>query len=284
MKTLFETFKKSLHNPEFYRAVSGASLGEALRYYVKVVFILAVIATVAFSIILVPRGVRFIRDVAPSLVRDYYPADMVVTIEKGHASTNIVEPFIVISKGVTHDVLREDGLDNLFVIDTGHDFNVKMFEDHKTLVLLTKTEVVTQNRKGNITIQSLRSTPDMVIDQAKLLVFVEKIRAGLPYFVPVGIVVTLVSLFFGYMIYLIPLFLFALIPFLLVRVRRVPLTYGGAYKMSMYAVVPGLALKTLFNIGGFFFVPAYLSLLVFTLIVFINMREVEQPTLFTGNE
>lgn len=280
MKAIFETFKKSLHSPEFYQRVASASFSEALRYYIKVIFILAAVATVAFSVLLVPRGVRFIRDVAPSLVREYYPADMVVTIENGQASTNIAEPFIVTSKGVARDILREDGLDNLLVIDTGHELNIKMFEDYKTLVLLTKTEVVTQNRKGNITIQSLRNTPNTVINQTELLVFVEKIRAGLPYLVPVGIVVTLISVFFGYVIYLIPLFLFALIPFLLAKVKKISLTYGGAYRMSLYAVIPGLVLKTILNISGFFFVPAYFSLLVFTLVIFINMREVEQPTLF----
>lgn len=280
MKAIFETFKKSLHSPEFYQRVASASFSEALRYYIKVIFILAAVATVAFSILLVPRGVRFIRDVAPSLVREYYPADMVVTIENGQASTNIAEPFIVTSKGVARDILREDGLDNLLVIDTGHELNIKMFEDYKTLVLLTKTEVVTQNRKGNITIQSLRNTPNTVINQTELLVFVEKIRAGLPYLVPVGIVVTLISVFFGYVIYLIPLFLFALIPFFLAKVKKISLTYGGAYRMSLYAVIPGLVLKTVLNISGFFFVPAYFSLLIFMLVIFINMREVEQPTLF----
>ncbi|OHA83515.1 MAG: hypothetical protein A2937_00190 [Candidatus Yonathbacteria bacterium RIFCSPLOWO2_01_FULL_47_33b] len=280
MKTIFETFKKSLHNPDFYRGVASASLGSALRYYVKAIFVLAVVATIAFSIILAPRGVRFIRDSAPSLVRSYYPTEMVVTIKKGEVSTNIAEPFVVVGSGVTRDILQEDNLDNLLVIDTVHDFNMKMFEEHKTLILLTKTEVATQNNKGNVTIQSLRNTPDTIIDQTKLLAFVGKIQAGLPYLVPLGILATLVSLFLGYVVYLIPLFLFALIPFLLAKVRKMPLTYSGAYKMSIYAVIPGLFLKTIFNISGFFFVPAYLSLLVFALVIFINMREVEQPTLF----
>jgi hypothetical protein len=132
-------------------------------------------------------------------------------------------------------------------------------------------------------IQNLRGVPDATITQATVLAGVERVRAGLPYVVPAGIFVTLIILFFGYSAYLIPLFLFALIPFLLAWIKKIPLTYGGAYKMSMYAVVPGLVLKTIFNIGGFFFVPAYLSLLIFMLVIFINMREVEQPTLFGNN-
>jgi len=59
-----------------------------------------------------------------------------------------------------------------------------------------------------------------------------------------------------------------------------PLSYGGAYRISLYAIVPALALKTLINILGVFFIPAYFTLLVFMLIVAINMKESEEPTLF----
>lgn len=125
---------------------------------------------------------------------------------------------------------------------------------------------------------------DATIDQTMLLGWVEKIRSALVYIVPAGIFVTIIILFLGYVVYLIPLFLFALIPFFLSKIRKMPLTYRGAYKMSIYAVVPGLVLKTLLNISGFFFVPVYLSLLVFMLVIFINMRKVEQPTLFSSED
>lgn len=283
MKTLFTTFKKSLYDPEFYRTIAQIPLGDVLRYYTKATFMLALFVTAMFSIILVPQGVRFMRDRAPSLVREYYPMELTVRIQKGEISTNVAEPYTIAAKNGTREILKENGLENILVIDTMHDFNIKTFEDSKTLVLLTKSQIVTRNNAGDTTIQNLRGTSDTTIDQAKLLYLVEKIRANLPYIVPAGIFATLIVLFFWYITYLIPLFLFALIPFLLAKVRKVPLTYGGAYKMSMYAVLPGLALKTILNIGGVFFIPAYFSLLIFMLVIVINIREVEQPTLFEVN-
>lgn len=281
MKTLFQTFKKSIYNPEFYRMAPDANTGDILRSYAKITFVFALFATVMFSAILVPQGVRFIRDIAPALVAEHYPADLTVRIEKGEASASAIQPYAIAGSNSTREVLKESGLENILVIDTVNDFNSKVFEDYKTFILLTKSQIVTRNNNGNTTVQSLKGMPDMVIDQPALLSLVEEIHAALIYIVPVGIFVTLIILFFGYIAYLIPLFLFALIPFFLARVKKVPLTYGGAYKMSMYAVLPGLALKTILNVGGFFFVPAYFSLLVFMLVIFINMREVEQPTLFT---
>lgn len=284
MKTIFETFKKSLYNPEFYRAAADANIGDILRYYTKAIFALALFATAVFAVILVPQGVRFVRDVAPSLVREQYPAELTIHIEKGVASTNVAEPYVVAGKNGTREVLKKDGIENLLVIDTTQDFNIKAFEDHKTLILLTKSQVITRSTAGRATIQDLRGVSDANIDQATLLGWVEKIRTALVYIVPMGIFATLVILFFGYVVYLAPLFLFALIPFFLAKIRKMPLTYGGAYKMSIYAVVPGLVLKTLLNISGFFFVPVYLSLLIFMLVIFINVRKVEQPTLFENNQ
>ncbi len=280
MKTIFETFKKSIYNPEFYRTAADTNLGDILRYYTKAVFILAIFATAMFSIILVPQGVRFVKYTAPSLVREYYPADLTVRIEKGEASTNVTEPYAIVGKGGTLEALKTTGLENILVIDTTRDFNTRVFEDYKSVALLTKSEVVTRDSGGRITIQELRGMPDATIDQNTMLGLVEKVRTSLGVIVPVGIFAALIILFFGYVIYLIPLFLFALIPFFLAKLRKIPLTYGGAYKMSIYAVVPGLVLKTLLNISGFFFVPAYLSLLIFMLVIFTNMRKEEQSTLF----
>lgn len=280
MKTIFETFKKSIYNPEFYRTTPEANTGDILRSYTKVTFVFALFATVMLAIILVPQGVRFVRDIAPVLVAEHYPADLTIHLEKGEASASVAQPYIIAGNNVTREVLKENGLENILVIDTTHDFSTKVFDDYKTFALLTKSQIVTRNNDGNTTIQNLRGIPDMVIDQAGLLSLVGKIHAALVYIIPVGIVVTLIILFFGYIAYLIPLFLFALIPYLFAKVRKTPLTYGGAYKMSMYAVLPGLALKTILNVGGVFSIPAYFSLLVFMLVIVINMREVEQPTLF----
>ena len=52
--------------------------------------------------------------------------------------------------------------------------------------------------------------------------------------------------------------------------------------MSLYAIIPALALKTLINIFGVFSMPAYFTLLVFMLVVAINMQETEQPKLFNN--
>lgn len=280
MKIFFETFKKSVYDPAFYRAIAGAPLKEAFVFYVKAALFLATVMTIIFTIVLVPQGITFVKERAPVLVKQYYPEQLVVRIEKGEVSVNVPEPFIVPSKAETPLTLNGKPVKNLIVIDTQSDFESDKFNNYDTFALLTKHELATEDDNGKITIQDLRGFPSVVIDQAILLSWVEKIISSLTVFIPIGILLTLLALFVGFVAYVVPLLLFSLIPYLAAKIKKTPLTYSGAYKMSLYAVVPALALKTLLNISGFMFIPAYFTLLVFILIISLNMRRIEQPKLF----
>ncbi len=283
MKNLLETFKKSIYNLEFYSSVASTSLKSGIIFYFKVATSLALLMTVVFSIFLVPNGVRFIKEQAPDLVKKYYPANLVVTIDKGSASSNVIEPYVIPTQGIAKEVFQGTSIENIFVIDTKDGVSGKTFADYKTFALLTRNEVMTQGNNTRVSTLGLKSVPDVVISEEMLLLAVENVRANLGVFVPAGIALTFMLLLLGFVLHLIPLFLFALIPFFLAWIKKIPLTYGGSYRMSLYAVMPGLVLKSLLNISGFFFVPAYLSLLVFMLIIFVNMRETEQPNLFENN-
>lgn len=283
MKSILETFKKSLYSPAFYRAVAEAPFGDAFRYYIKTAFILAVFMTIALAVFLSPHLIRFIKDEAPVLVKKYYADELVVTIKNGEVSVNVAEPYIIPARDGAKDALKSamSPVENILVIDTKNDFNREQFERYQTLILLTKSEIVTEGN-GQITIQDIGKVPDMVIDQSLVLSEIAGVANSLYTFIPVGVVLAFIGLFFGFTMYLVPVLLFALIPFLLAWIKRTPLTYAGAYKMSLHAVVPGLVLKTLLNSVGVFSVPGYLVFLIFLLIISLNMREVEQPKLFNS--
>ncbi len=280
MKGILEIFKKSLYNPEFYRGVSNAPFKDAFYYYVEITALLTLALTAVISVNLIPQGVRFLREQAPILIEEHYPQGLVVTIEKGQAHTNVALPYIISKKDGLSKILEGSDFENLLVIDTQNGFDKDTFDKYKTFALLTKTELITKDTRNKTTIQDLRGVPDVVVSQETLATLVLKARGMLVYFIPAGILAVLILLFTGYLIYLIPLLLFALIPFIFAWTKNTPISYAGAYKMSIYAGVPGLALKTFLNMFGFFFVPAYLSFLVFVLIIILNMRGIEQESLF----
>lgn len=282
MKTIYETFKKSIYNPAFYQSAGAESFWNIAHYYSKVTLILSAAMTIVLGLVLVPVGVTFVKDHAPDLIKTYYPAGLVVHIEKGEATANVPMPYVVPLKQVTGIAPATDALQNMIVIDTTRDFEKKTFVDYKTYALLTKTEIVTQSDKGQITIQELHGVPTTTMSQEVLLSWVEKIRGSLGLIVSLGLVATFVIFVLGYLMYLAPLLLFALVPFVIAWLKKTPLSYTSAYKVSLYAIVPALALKTLINLMGIFFIPSYFTLLVFILIIAINMREVEQAKLFNS--
>lgn len=281
MKNMFETFKKSIHNPSFYEGLREISMGSAVRYYLKSTLLLSFLMTVFLGVTLVPQGILFVKKYAPEIVTTYFPKELTITLEKGEARVNVPEPYVIASKGVAKDALVEQGFQNMLVIDTTQDFNKKTFEEYKSFALLTKNELVTKSARGEITIQDLKTFPALTIDQGRVLSWVSKIKNSIGYIVFAGLVGTFMVMMLSYALYFIVLLLFACIPLLIAYLKKTPLSYANAYKMSLYAVVPALALKTLLNMAGLFFIPAYFTLLVFMLIISLNMREEKQPELFS---
>lgn len=280
MKKLFTTFKEMLYAPERYRNMSEVSMKSIFSYYVKFGAFIALVMVVGFSAMLAPRGLEFVSKEIPKLVQEYYPHDLIVTVEKGTLSINQPTPYIIPMKEDLLRTFKEPRFKNLVVIDPVQDFDKKRFEEYRTPLLLTAHEIVTNDSRGSINIDTIPAKTTVVVDEAKILSWAEKIRSSFIYIVLGAMVVGLVMFTLGFVLYLIPLLLFALAPYAIARFKNMKLTYGDAYKMSMYAIVPGLTLKALLNVLGIFFVPYYLVFLIFLLIIVINLREVEQPTLF----
>lgn len=279
MKTIFETFKKSIYNPAFYQDAASAPFAEVLKYYVKSISILSLFLVVVLGVFLVPQGIIFVKERAPYLVKAYYPQELSVHIEEGVASANVPMPYAVSLKSLSK-ATTTGAMQNMLVIDTTQPFDKNKFEEYKTYALLTSTDLVTRDEKGAITIQPLSGMPTTTINQEVLLGWVDGIQNYLGRIVLIGLLGTLFLVFSGYVIYLIPLMLFALIPKFIAYIKRTELSYASAYKMSLYAIVPALALKTVLNTLGIFFLPAYFTLFVFMLIISVNMQRAQQPTLF----
>jgi len=283
MRTIFETFKRSIYDPAFYQNVGDKTLSSVFWYYMKFSLVLSVAMTVVLGAFLVPQGVIFLEDRAPEVVKNYFPTELTISIKKGEVSVNVPEPYIVSGKDATLAMLKEQGLLNMLIVDTKNDFDKKKFEDYKTFALLTKNEIVTQSSKGQITIKELRGFPDSNISQEWLLSLIEKMNDNLWYIVILGLILTFLAILLGYFAYLLLLLFFALIPLLIAYLKKTPISYSTAYKMSLYAILPAIVLKALLNIFGVAVLPSYFILLVFMLVIAINMRDNKQSELFNNN-
>jgi hypothetical protein len=91
---IFKTIGKNIYDPLYYRVVRAETTGASLKYYYKLVLILALVLTILFSVVIIPAIIVF-----TNLVKtdgpNWYPADLVVTIKEGKVSTNVAEPYVV---------------------------------------------------------------------------------------------------------------------------------------------------------------------------------------------
>src|SRR3989344_3364074 len=138
MKTILETFKNSFYNPDFYRNIAQVSWPDAFRTYFKFTLFLSLVFTVVAGFLLVPQGVRFVRDNASDLAKKYFPTELVVTIKNGEASVNVPVPYMVPMNPSQDSAFKDTPLKNVLVIDTENEFSRKMFENYQTFSLLTK--------------------------------------------------------------------------------------------------------------------------------------------------
>lgn len=277
MKNTFEIFKKSLSRASLYREASEEPFRKGLTYYLKVIFLLSLVATVGFAVLAVPQGIRFMKEEAVPLIQEKYPSDLKITIKNGEASTNNATTTVIRGEKKTLGTLfKDDVIENILVIDTGSEYTREAFDRYHTFALLAKHDIVMRRTEGDVVVQSLRSFPEMTVASTTLIGFVERVNDSIAFLAVLSLVIVFALLVAGYLMYLIPLALFALIPFFLAWIKNIPLTYRGAYKMSVYAVVPGLVLKTVFNLGGVLAVPAYFPLLIFMLVIFLVMKRLEQ--------
>ncbi len=266
MKNLLDVLRDSFYNPRFYRDIAQVPMKEAFRFYAKLSLLLSIATTAVMTLIYVPQGVSFIRDYAPQFIETHIDADLVLTLEDGNVSVNVPEPHIISAQG-----MYGMGESNLLVIDTTKPFSLDDFRAYNTLVLVTETEIVTRGNYGEIAIQSTQTLKDTTVSRATLEESLATAERYLPLFVVGFVLVALLIVLASFAIFLVPLLLFATFPYFLGWIHKTPLSYKAAYTMSLYAIAPGLVLKSLLNSLGFFFFPTYLNLLLFLIIVAINM-------------
>ncbi len=109
---MFETFKKSIHNPSFYEGLREISMGSAVRYYLKSTLLLSFLMTVFLGVTLVPQGILFVKKYAPEIATTYFPKELTITLEKGEARVNVPEPYFIGVEGAVTTANKDtaDGL------------------------------------------------------------------------------------------------------------------------------------------------------------------------------
>lgn len=278
---IIQTIKDSIYNPEFYKTEKDGSFKSALLYFSKITLIEALVITLAFSLILIPLTQKLLSDTTTNKIIEAFPADLVVTVKNGMASTNVTEPYMVpFSKESREfaeknpEVYKNNPLpENGLIIDTKSPLNLDLVTSNKTSSLLTKEYLVVKNNTGKITVQPLKTFPNMELSKTKIAGWIESAKPYFKFAIPF---LTLISFFIVLGISLVTsLILIATMSFVIwivLKIQKRPMSYKQIFKLGFYVITSVILLNILLAVAGSGAIWI-LSVAVFLVIFFINNKK-----------
>lgn len=269
-----------MYDPQFYAEIKKQTLGDAMKYFVKLLFTLACFAAIMpifFGVSLLTWKQSIVTNFREQLVQTF-PQELSIEVKKGEVTTNVEEPYaIAVPESLKNEFTSSDATAmpprNLIVINTHKAIELNDFAMQDTFVIIGKNEIgVFDAEKNKVDIQGLDDfSTEGAIDQSVFAALVEKVW-GVVRIVAVVVLALLPVLIFAvfFVIYSLYLFFGALLVWLASKMTKKALTYKESY-------VAGLHLMTLPLIGGFvlpfvFHAPFMFTLVLFT-IAYINFNQ-----------
>lgn len=279
-----DNIKSGVYNPAYYSEVVNKPFSYSFKYFLSLMGLLALIATVLFSFTALPDVIDFVNGFE-SKALGYYPGELEIVIKDGKVATNVQEPFFIkmpvelkdankdLENKSAEAVPKPEEMENLLVIDTKSPLTVDLFKSYKTAALLGVDSFIYYKDNSVVNIQSLSQASDVVINKAKvsslLGEFMPYIKALPIILVPIVFIGVLVGSTLGYLIYLI---FGAFAIWLLAMIKNKKLKYAKAYQIGLHAITFGVILESTI----FWFYPVLEFRFLFTIlmlaVVWMNLK------------
>lgn len=282
LKLFFKVFWKSLTNPPYYQKIARAPFSFSLKYLFFLLFLVSLIEGLILSgrvLFFLPKTPELIAR-AKTVVKNFYPAELVVVIKNGQLQTNVKEPYFI-------DFPQELGVSKVHFIVIDTKAKVEDIEKYSTMALVTKDKITTVNDRG-YKVYSLKDIKsDVYIDRN---LYDQAIKEILPFFdyLPLAIYVLVAFLllvwpFLGAVFGLVGKLFYLLIlsPFfwVIAKVLKSELAYKKVYQISIHATTLPIVL---------FFVAKLLSrtsfpgvytaaLLIFMIVILMRFKNKARP-------
>lgn len=249
---IFKEIKSNIYDREYYKAIPSETFGKSLKYIIKLSFIAGLVSLIIFAI--VSRDLPSIIKKEVTNLVNQYPEELVVTVTNGEASTNQEEPYMIPMASGTKEFIDtpspDDDYTNVLVIDTKNEFSLGKLKEYATFAMLTKEEIVVRNMDtGEIRIFPLGDIESLEINKSWLLENTSKVLKAMPIIliVIVPFIYLAFSLFFFVGTMIANLF-FALLIWLISRIKKLGLTYKTSYQLGLHAstVYVGLNILAMF--------------------------------------
>lgn len=282
LTTFFRAFWKSISSFTYYRDVVKAPFSFSLKYFLLFSLLTGFTLTLLISMAILPAIHQFLARVE-TRAKSLYPQDLTITIKDGELATSATEPlhfpipFELFTD--TPPAVSDQNQMYLLTIDTGA--QVEDYKDSKSLIFVTKKNVVVTQDSEGTRIYDLKEFDDATIDKKTVDEFFEKF---LPLLKIVPVVVIGVISFL--LLLLLPLLRLAwlmilTLPLLMISsMMKLTISYGKLYQIGLHA----LTLPTLIQFFTLFFglvipIPFFHSLLyiLYSLVILAELKKSQPP-------
>jgi hypothetical protein len=250
LTTFISTLVKSLTNPGYYSDILSASFSFSLRYMFALLFFIALIRGVVFSLVfisVIPKIPGYIED-GKRIARDLYPPGLTVTIKDGSLRSNVDEPYSIPFPAQ----FNIKGM-SLLVIDTKA--SVDSFKTYHTAFLITRNALAypDSDTRGSYRVYPFSNLKGFIIINRG--VYDRAMNAILPYlrYYPLAL-----AGIFAFLIFVIPVFgsllsllvtliylvILTLCTRLVAKVMKLNLSYSQVYRLGMH----GLTFSLIFGL------------------------------------
>ncbi len=269
IKAFVSRLNDTFYNPSFYKQSIAEPREKAMSLLFWVNVLAASVFAVTVLINLMPSMIDFAKG---NYVSEVYPDGLEVAIKGGEVSINEPVPYYL----PTPEALMEEGddMENLLVIDTTEDLSVDTIKSYNSLAVLTKDSLYFAKDENETRVFSLDESEDLTITEDKVISW-SKIAIKWAYVAIIPLTLMMIGLVagFSFVYYIIISFALTLIPLLIGKARKLPITYRSAYIVSLYALVPVVMIDIVTTLFGLLTLPFWLVLVIFTVVVILNLRD-----------
>ena len=277
---MFDTLKKTI-NLASYSEIVQLKFSSSLKFFFLYFLVYAVVATCVSVPRLFPLKSMILG--LPAKLEQLYPEELEIKLQKGEISTNVPEPYYIPLEKVLGDKPAEtptppSEITNFIVIDTNA--NVEDFPGYKTVILLTKRNIVTLDDNGGYKVNELTSSENITINRQVVKTLISTISPFLRYLFPALIFCILLglSVFYpsGKMTYLL---FFALIGLLVAKLMSVKLTFGKIYQIGLHLILIPTTIGSIAVLAGYPILFPFLQTIVMTVLLIIALSGIKRRAL-----
>lgn len=286
LKTFAITFRKSLTNPGYYADILSAPFSFSLKYLFALLFFIALIRGIAFSIAFIPTVPKipgYIEE-TKQIIKSLYPVGLTVTIKDGALRSNVDEPYYIPfpARFNIKDM-------NLVAIDTKA--SVDSFKKYNSAFLVTKNALAypDSDTKGSYKVYPFSDLKGFLIINREA--YDRVINIIIPYFKYYPLAVTAIFIFIllfvpvfgslfslsGSLLYLLVL---TLVTYLISKFMKLSLSYSQTFRLGMHGLTFPLIFSLLKSLIGITVPYTYtLPFILWMIIVYTQLKKTYEAKL-----